>query len=196
VGWRIDVKEVSHANEVFEKVSYSDTGLSGEEFETCTFMNCNFSDSDLSNCLFSDCQFVDCNLSMANISRCGLRNVTFRNCKVVGVDFGSCLPFLFAVSFEKCCLDYSHFIKNRLKKTKFIECTIKEANFSETDLTGASFYNCDLLNTVFVRTNLSQADFRTSRNYSINLEMNTVRKTKFSFPGITGLLRQYDIVVE
>lgn len=190
------VKDVSHTNRIFEKVAYSETGLSGEEFEACRFINCNFSDSDLSNRRFTDCQFLDCNLSMAKVNHTAIRNVTFLNCKVVGVNFSNCLPLLFAVSFEKCCLDYSVFIKKRLKKMQFNDCAIREADFTEADLTGASFDNCDLLNTVFSRTNLSQADFRTARNYSINLEKNTVRKSKFSFSGIAGLLSQYDIIIE
>lgn len=125
-----------------------------------------------------------------------MRNVTFLNCKVAGVDFSACRPLLFAVSFERSSLDYAVFAKNRLKKTVFKDCSIREADFSEADLTGACFDNCDLSNTVFNRTNLSQADLRTSRNYSINLETNTVRKAKFSFSGIAGLLSQYDIIIE
>jgi fluoroquinolone resistance protein len=190
------VEETSHSNEVFERIDLSVTGLEGEEFEACTFTHCNLAGGHLSERLFTDCQFIDCNLSMAKVGGTGLRNVTFVNCKVVGVDFSTCLPFLFAVSFEKCCLDYSHFIKNKLKKTEFKECVIREANFTETDLTDALFDNCDLLNTAFVRSDLSRADFRTSRNYTINLDVNTVRRAKFSLSGITGLLRHYDIIVE
>jgi fluoroquinolone resistance protein len=190
------VKEALHIDEVFEKIDYSDTGLSGGEFESCTFSNCDFSNSDLSASLFTDCQLIDCNLSMATVDHTGLRNVAFVNCKVVGVDFSGCLPFLFAVSFEKCCLDYSHFIKNRLKKTTFKGCSIRDANFTEADLTAASFEECDLTNTAFSHTNLSHADFRTSHNYSINLEMNTVRKAKFSLSGVAGLLDQYDLIIE
>jgi fluoroquinolone resistance protein len=190
------MKEIPPANEVFEKIDYTNTSLSGEEFEACTFSNCNFSDSDLSDCLFTDCRFEECNLTMVKVARSGLRNASFLNCKVVGVDFSACLPFLFAVSFEKCCLDYSHFVKNRMKKTEFRECVIRDAIFSETDLSGALFDNCDLLNTVFIRTDLSHADFRTSRNYTINLEVNTLRKAKFSLSGVVGLLSHYDIIVE
>ena len=190
------MKETAHDGKVFEKVAYSKTGLSGEEFEDCTFINCDFSDSDLSRSRLTDCTLIDCNLSMAKVSHAGMSNVTFLNCKVSGVDFSTCLPLLFAVSFEKCILDYAVFTKNKLKKTKFKECTIRDADFTEADLTGACFDACDLSNTVFSRTNLSQADFRTSRNYTINLEKNTVRKTKFSYSGIAGLLSQYDIVVE
>jgi fluoroquinolone resistance protein len=190
------VKGASHTDKVFEKVAYSGTGLTGEEFEACTFINCDFSDCDLSGSNFIDCRMVDCNLSIAKVRHVGMREVFFQNCKVAGVDFSNCLPLLFAVSFENCSLDYAVFIKNRLKKTIFKECSIREADFTEADLTGASFDNCDLTNTVFSRTNLSQADFRTSRNYSINLEKNTVRKAKFSFSGIAGLLSHYDIVIE
>ena len=190
------MKEIAHAHEVFDKIIYSETGLSDEEFEDCTFKNCDFSDADLSNGRFTDCKLIDCNLSNAKVRNAGLRNVFFLGCKIVGVDFSECLPFLFEVSFEKCSLDYAKFIKNRLKKTKFKECTIREAIFTEADLTGAYFENCDLLNTVFGRSNLSQADFRTSRNYSINLDENIVRNAKFSLSEIAGLLSQYDIIIE
>jgi fluoroquinolone resistance protein len=190
------VKEATHVGEEFARVDYSDTGLPGEEFESCTFNNCDFSRSDLSDSLFIDCRLIGCNLSMAKVDHAAFRNVAFVSCKVVGVDFSGCLPFLFAVSFEGCSLDYSHFIKNRLKKTKFRDCTVRDADFTEADLTGASFDKCDLSNTVFNRTNLSHADFRTSRNYSINLETNTVRKARFSLSGIAGLLGQYDLLIE
>lgn len=190
------MKSLPHVDEVFEKVDYSAAELSGEEFECCTFRDCDFSESNLSESLFTDCRMIDCNLTMVIVGHAGLRNVAFVNCKVVGVDFSNCLPFLFTVSFEKCRLDYSHFIKNRLKKTIFTECTIRDADFTEADLTGASFDKCDLSNTLFSRTNLSHADFRTSLNYSINLETNTVKKAKFSLSGVAGLLSQYDLVLE
>ena len=190
------MSDMVRVNEIFEKVLYPETGLPGEEFESCTFEKCDFSDADLAGRLFTDCQFIDCNLSMAKVGHTGLRNVSFVNCKVVGVDFTNALPFLFAVSFDRCTLDYSHFIKNRLKKTIFKECSVKDADFTEADLSGASFDECDLTNAVFSHTNLTQADFRTSRNYSINLETNIARKARFSLSGITGLLRQYDLLIE
>jgi fluoroquinolone resistance protein len=189
-------KEVSHADTIFEKIDYSEAGLTGEEFEDCTFRNCNFSNCDLSHSRFIDCRLIDCDLSMAKVNQTGMSNVMFLNCKIVGVDFSKCLPLLFSVSFETCCLDYSLFTRSKLKKTKFKECIIREADFTGADLTGATFESCDLLKTVFSHTNLSQADFTTARNYAINLEMNIVRKAKFSLSGIVGLLSHYDIVVE
>jgi len=185
-----------HADQVFEKVAFRDIGSAGDEFESCTFKSCDFSDSDLSDCCFTDCRLVDCSLSMATITNTGMRNMAFLGCKVVGVDFSKCRALLFAVSFEKCCLDYSGFSKTRLKKTTFNGCSIREADFTAADLTGTCFDDCDLERAVFSRTNLSQADFRTSRHYTINLEANLVRKAKFSVAGVAGLLSQYDIVIE
>jgi len=189
-------KEVNHIDKIFEKIIYSETGAPGEEFDDCTFIHCNFSNSDLSGAVFVDCRMTDCDLSMVKVSQTMIRNVAFINCKVVGVDFSKCLSLLLEVNFEKCCLDYSIFTRNKLSKTTFKECVIKDADFTEADLTGACFDDCELLNTVFHRTDLSEADFRTSRNYTINLEKNRVRKAKFSYDGIGGLLRQYDILIE
>ena len=39
-------------------------------------------------------------------------------------------------------------------------------------------------------------DFKTSYNYSIDPEVNSIKKAKFSLEGISGLLYKYDIVIE
>ncbi len=103
---------------------------------------------------------------------------------------------MFAVYFNNCSLNYTYFFKKKLQKTKFDNCQIQEANFTEADLTGASFNQCDLLNTVFEQTNLSKADFRSAEHFAINPEKNTIKKAKFSYDGLRGLLYQYDIVIE
>ena len=190
------MKKEPHIDKRFEKAVYTGTALTGEEFEGCTFLGCNLTECDLSGCLFADCRLTDCNWSMARLANTNLRNVAFVNCKLVGVDFGGCLPFLFSVSFENCCLDYSRVRKNRLKEMKFRGCSIRDAEFADTDLTGAAFDGCDLANTVFTRATLNQADFRTAHNYAINLELNSARKAKFALPGLPGLLSQYNLVIE
>ena len=53
-------------------------------------------------------------------------------------------------------------------------------------LSGAIFENC----------NLEKCDFRSSSNFIINPEMNTIKGAKFSVGNITGLLQQYNIVIE
>jgi hypothetical protein len=53
-------------------------------------------------------------------------------------------------------------------------------------LSGATFEN----------TNLEKADFRTSFNYSIDPEINRIKKAKFALPEVLGLLNKYDLVIE
>ena len=63
------------------------------------------------------------------------------------------------------------------------------------DLSQAIFENCDLAGTLFENTILEKTDFRTAYNYSIDPELNKIKKAKFSLPGVLGLLSKYDIEV-
>jgi uncharacterized protein YjbI with pentapeptide repeats len=58
------------------------------------------------------------------------------------------------------------------------------------------FDNCNLTQAIFDHSILEKADFRTSYNYSINLEINRAKKAKFSILGVSGLLDKYDIEIE
>ncbi len=71
-----------------------------------------------------------------------------------------------------------------------------EVDFTEADLSSAVFDNCDLTRSIFENTILEKADFRTSRNYSFDPDLNKIKKAKFSYPGILGLLGKYDIEIE
>jgi len=66
----------------------------------------------------------------------------------------------------------------------------------ESDLAQAVFDNCDLSRAAFNRTILEKADLRTSFNYSIDPDLNKIKKAKFSMPGLVGLLDKFDIVVD
>jgi len=48
----------------------------------------------------------------------------------------------------------------------------------------------------FENTIMENADIRTSFNYSINPELNRVKKAKFSLSQITGILVEYDIEID
>jgi uncharacterized protein YjbI with pentapeptide repeats len=63
-------------------------------------------------------------------------------------------------------------------------------------LTDSVFDSCDLSRAVFDHTTLEGVDFRTSCGYSINPEINRIRRAKFSISGILGLLEKYDIDVD
>ena len=133
---------------------------------------------------------------MAKLEKTAVKDIQFKECKLLGVHFETCDEFLFAVRFENCLLNLSSFYKRKLKKTKFINCSLHEADFAEADLGSSVFDNCDLANAIFQHTNLEKADFRTSYNYSIDPELNKIKKAKFSIPSVTGLLDKYDIEIE
>ena len=78
----------------------------------------------------------------------------------------------------------------------FKQCVIHEVDFTDADLSNAVFDNCDLMGSTFMNTNVEKANFSTAKNYSINPAFNKIKKAKFSVPEITGLLHQYDIVIE
>ena len=73
---------------------------------------------------------------------------------------------------------------------------MQETDFSESDLTSSIFDNCDLTQAIFDNTILEKVDFRTSYNYSIDPEINRIKKSRFSILGISGLLDKYDIEIE
>jgi len=73
---------------------------------------------------------------------------------------------------------------------------LQEVDFSENDLTESLFDCYDLSQATFDHTIVEKADFCTSRNYSINPEINRIKKAKFSLAGIPGLPDQYDRIID
>ncbi len=185
-----------HQDKKFEGINYSDTKLTDPEFVNCEFINCNFSKAQLSDVDFIECKFKNCDFSLAIIRGTGFKDAKFANCKLMGLDFSVCNNFLFAVDFKDCILDYSSFFKKKIKQTPFVDCSIKHADFSEADLSMAVFKNCDLFSTVFSNTILEKADFRTAKNYTVDPELNKVKKAKFSHLALAGLLDKYNLDID
>jgi uncharacterized protein YjbI with pentapeptide repeats len=125
-----------------------------------------------------------------------MRDIRFIDCKLLGLHFEDCSDFLFAVHFDKCVLNLSSFFKQKLKKTVFSNCGLHEVDFTEADCNNAVFEQCDLSGAKFEKTNLEKADLRTAFNYSIDPEINRIKKAKFSIEGIVGLLDKYDIQIQ
>ncbi len=189
------MEEQLHQDKTFEKISYPSKTIKGREFEDCVFRNCDFSNADFSHNRFADCEFIGCNLAMLKLLGSTLNNVTFRECKLTGINFSECEEFLFTVDFESCLMDYTSFLRRKMPKTSFIDCSLKNAVFEQANLSKATFDNTDLAGAVFERTTLAEADFSTAYNYSIDPELNNIKKAKFSQDGLAGLLTRYDIRV-
>jgi len=182
--------------ESFERCDYRNNPLPKGEYECCQFLSCDFSDGDLSNCKFTDCEFAGCNLSLAKLSNAIFRDVIFKDCKMLGLQFNSCNEFGLSFSFENCILNHCTFHKTKIIKTHFKNSQLQEVDFTGCDLTSSFFDNCDLLRATFHNTIIEKTDFRTSYNYSIDPEINRIKKAKFSIDGICGLLEKYDIVID
>ena len=170
--------------------------LDAGEYEACTFTNCTFADLDLSKIIFTDCTFDNCDLSMSKINNTAFREVHFKNCKLLGLRFDECNQFLLAFRFTGCVLNFASFYKLKLKNAHFTDCKLEEVEFIEADLTKAVFNNCALERAVFDNSILDKVDFRTSFNFSINPEFNSIVKARFSSNGLLGFLDKYDIIVE
>jgi len=115
---------------------------------------------------------------------------------MLGLYFENCNQFGLSFSFDNCNLTHSSFYQTILKKTIFKNSQFHEVDFAECDLTSCVFDNCDLAKATFKNTILEKVDFRTSFNYSINPEINRIKKAKFSLSGIVGLLDKYDIQID
>lgn len=190
------MEDIVQVEKTFTSKNFSEKAITSKEFDRCTFVNCDFSSSTIRQSNFMDCLFDSCNFSMAQLHHSGLKNCDFINSKLVGVDFSVCNDFLFSVNFKNCQLDYSTFLQKKMKKTKFIECSLKEVDFSEVELTEAVFISSELMGAIFENTNLVKADLRSAKNYIIDPENNKIKKARFSYPGIIGLLEKYDILID
>lgn len=189
----------------FHKIDFTQNPLSEGKYEYCTFTNCEFSNADLSNFKFLECEFLGCNLSLAKLTQTALKDVKFRDCKMLGLNFGDCIDFGFAVYFESCLLNHSSFFSQacsedkkrfKLKNTIFKNSHLQEVDFTECDLSCSIFDNCNLIGAIFEYTIIEKVDFRTSFNYAIDPEVNRIRQAKFSQVGVAGLLGKYDIEIE
>ena len=67
-------------------------------------------------------------------------------------------------------------IKLKIRKTTFKNCNLQEVDFTETDLTGSTLHNCDLYKATFMNSNIENVDFRTSFNYTLDPELNKIKK--------------------
>ncbi len=179
----------------FEGQDFTVKPLPVGEYENCRFTNCDFSNIILSGLDFSECTFENCNLAGATFSNTAFKDAQFKDCKLLGLHWENCNQFIFNVGFDNCNLHLSSFYKMKLKKTLFANCNMHEVDFAESDLTSAVFDNCDLAGAVFDATILEKTDFRTAYNYTINPDINRIKKTRFSKEGIIGLLSKYDIDV-
>ncbi|MFL5763393.1 MAG: pentapeptide repeat-containing protein [Bacteroidia bacterium] len=180
----------------FSSGDFQSGAFQGREYENCTFSNCDFSGVNFSGIIFSGCTFNSCNLSLIKTDKTAFRNIVFRDCKMLGIRFDLCNEFGLSFTFENCILNHSSFYKRKIRETTYKNVSLQEVDFSFCDLTNSVLNNCDLLNAAFSGSILEKCDLRSAYNYSIDPELNKIKKAKFSRTGIDGLLHKYDISIE
>jgi uncharacterized protein YjbI with pentapeptide repeats len=99
-------------------------------------------------------------------------------------------------TFNQSNLSFSSFYKCNLNKTCFNNCQLENVDYTDANLYQAKFIECNLLKSVFNNSNLEKTDFRTSYNFYINPEINSLKQAKFSKEGALNLLLSYQIVIE
>ena len=190
------MSNVYAVEKTFDKVDFSHDPLPRGDYEGCRFDHCHFANADLSEITFIECTLHDCDLSMAKVSRTAFKDVTFYHCKLLGIHFEDSEKFLLQLGFDDCIMHLTTFNGLNLKGTRFNNCLLQEADFTGAVLKEAVFSGCDLNRAIFNRTELERADFRGSYNYSIDPEINYLKKAAFSLEGSQGLLDKYDIIIE
>lgn len=188
-------ENVSNENQVFDKINYAESSLTGKQFTDCTFTNCDFSNYNMACNTFVDCIFDGCNLAMIKRNSTTLNNVVFKNCKILGVNFSEAIDFLFNVTFEVSVLDYASFARKKMLKTRFHKSSLKEVSFTQANLCGSLFDDCDHLGAIFNKSDLTATNFSTSYNLIIDPKLNNIKKAIFSAEVVMGLLAKYQIKV-
>lgn len=168
-------------------------------FNSCTFTKCSFHETAFTDCSFHNCTFTKCELSLVKVKGCIFTDTRFEGSQLVGVNWTDSHwaknQFLKPVDFIDCVINYSTFIELNLKKIQMVGCTARDVDFGDADLTQANCRGTDFSNSRFWHTNLTEADFTGALNYSIAVNSNTLKKTKFALPEAMSLLYGLDIIL-
>jgi uncharacterized protein YjbI with pentapeptide repeats len=184
------------SNKEFDSCNCKEKPLAGGNMNSVPSVSCDFSESDFSGFIFSDCSFIQCNISLVKTRMTSFQDTVFKNCKMLGLHFEDCNEFSLSFQFDGCILDHSSFYKTSIRNTLFRNTRLQDVDFTECDLSGSKFEECNLLNSMFDHTNLEKADLRTAHHFSINPEINKVKKARFSLAGLPGLLNNYDLIID
>lgn len=192
---------------VFDSSDYTDVSFKNNalnksliekvEFFNCNFKNCQFKESKWFSCTFKECTFQHCDFHLAKFPRSTFLSVNFNDCQLVGINWTDSelqrKSFLKTVEYHNCVLNYSTFTGSHLQKITMKNCIVQNVDFTEADLSASCCIGSDFLSSRFEATNLTGADFRGAKNYSIPLLRNKITKARFSLPEALSLLSTLDL---
>jgi uncharacterized protein YjbI with pentapeptide repeats len=171
------------------------TDIHDEEFDAVQFVECTFDAANARNTKFIDCAFDKCSLSSMKIEDAVIQ-ASFVDSKIEGLNFFTAKPALLAISFDRTLIRYSSFATLVLKKIQFKDCTLQHVDFADATLTEASFAGCTFEDCTFQNTDLTKADFRLSRGYTISPLVNKLTKARFDLPEAISLLDVFGLKIE
>jgi fluoroquinolone resistance protein len=185
----------AYLKETFKNVFISDETLNKKTFEECYFDHCSFINCQMAKCKFINCRFESSVFSAVIPMNCVFQVPRFFRCKLMGMDWTRSTE-LSEPDIKECQLNYSNFKLLNIPGAKIVNCEAKEVDFIETDLSKSDLRQTDFENSRFFKTNLSSADLRGAKNYSIDIKVNVLKKTRFSLPEAMLLLNSLDIIIE
>jgi len=192
-------KEEELINKNFEKLDLPEKEFKDKSFDSCKFNRCDLNSAKFINCKFVDCEFVDCNLSLVSIKYCTFSEVDFEGCAMLGINWADAkwpqVKLNSSIKFYKCNISHSSFFGLSLSEIVIESCKAHEVDFREADLSHANLAYTDFHESMFVHTKLNSADFIEAVNYNIDIELNEIKKAKFSFPEVVSLLNYLEIEI-
>ena len=181
---------------IIKSKSFDSQKIVEKEFIQQTFIKSTFRETIFQKCTFSECAFEQCDLSNCKVINTSFISSTFHNCKMIGINWtvAAWTP-LMTLACDGCDLSFSNFNLLKLQHMILKNCIAKEVDFAGADLTKADFRKTDFLGARFLHTNCTEANLAGSTNYGIDVNINTVKKAKFSLPEALALLQPFDIKI-
>jgi fluoroquinolone resistance protein len=191
----MDFEKDTYSQETFSKLVLTEEIIESKVFDECEFIDCIFIGCRFEKCRLLNCKFEKCDLSNIIPMNSEFREVKFTSCKAIGIDWTRAGK-LKELSFTECLVNYSNFRLLKLQKTVIRKCEVKDVDFIETDLKDSNLTGSNFENSVFFKTDLSGVNLTRATNYTIDVNNNTLKKTRFSLPEALSLLNNLDIIVE
>jgi len=191
----MDFEKDIYSQETFSKLILTEETIESRVFDECEFIDCLFIGCKFEKCRLLNCKFEKCDLSNIVPMNSEFREVKFTNCKTIGIDWTRAGK-LKELQFSECLVNYSNFRLLKLPKTVIKKCEVKDVDFIETNLKDSNLSRSDFENSIFFKSDLSGVDFSHATNYTIDVNNNILKKTRFSLPEALSLLSNLDIIVE
>lgn len=196
---------LSETLEEYEEEDFADLDLSRQTVMSNRFYECSFKNCDLSEAVLQECRFVDCTFSICNLSMIAFKNdctfldTSFLGSKMIGINWPNVswpnVQPSSPLMFDDCDISFSSFGGLTLKEIAITKCRARDVDFQDAIMAESDFADTDLMRSLFNHTDLTEANFVTATNYSIDVRSNRVKGARFSLPEAANLLYMLDIEI-